>query len=466
LILVLSWILGFLAFVLDRTRVPLLVYLVLWAVLMNAASGLFPTDHEYETFLLDASAPSGTSGAALVAGSPTPIVVAASGGGIQAAGWTAKVLAGLAERIPQFQHHLQMISAVSGGSVGAMHYLTQHVECGPADDSPLSTSQSVAVRHAMESSLHAVGWGLVYQDLPRTIVPFLTDPRVDRGLLMEDAWKRDPRLGQTVDPKTPHGRDALLSTWQRNVPDGKCPGAVFNAMVANTGEPMLFTTVALPGALTRFAFQSHYPKLDIKLTTAARLSATFPYVSPAARAQHDSDPAFARNLGNGQTETRYNHIVDGGYFDNFGVATATAWIHGALQELPDKRPPRILLIEICESSSCSSDAPGDPFSYGDDERRSWSFQLYAPISALLAMRTSAQRARNRWEIDLLKQRWNPGVCVDSVKFAYPAAPGPMSWHLTERQKKSIEDAWAGAGPQGGAKEVEAFLTRTAVGACH
>jgi hypothetical protein len=458
LILVLSWILGVLAFVLDRTRVPLLVYFILWAVAMNLASGLFPTDHEYETFLLDARPPSGTAGVALLADSPTPIVVAASGGGIQAAAWTSQVLAGLAERIPAFPQHVQVISAVSGGSVGAMHFLTQQADCGPESGPPRPTHPSVAVQRAMESSLHAVGWGLVYQDLPRTIVPFLTDPRVDRGLLMEDAWKRDRRLGEPVDPAAPRGRDALLSTWQRNVPEGRCPGAIFNAMVANTGEPMLFTTIALPKALTRFAFQSHYPKLDLKLTTAARLSATFPYVSPAARAQHDTDRAFARDLGNGQTEARYNHVVDGGYFDNFGVATATEWIHGALQELPTARPPRILLIEICESNSCSSDNPGDVPAFGDDVRRSWSFQLYAPISALLAMRRSAQRARNRWHIDLLKQRWHPGVCIESVKFAYPAEPGPMSWHLTERQKKAITGAWGGTAPQQAARRVQDFLS--------
>jgi hypothetical protein len=140
-------------------------------------------------------------------------------------------------------------------------------------------------------------------------------------------------------------------------------------------------------------------------------------------------------------------------------------IHGALQELSDNRPKRVLLIEICESNSCSSDNPDDTPAYGDDQRRSWAFQLYAPISALLAMRTSAQRARNRWEIDLLKQRWGPVICVESVKFAYPATPGPMSWHLTEAQKKWIDQAWSGPAPQDALKQVEDFVSRALTGGC-
>ena len=52
---------------------------------------------------------------------------------------------------------------------------------------------------------------------------------------------------------------ALLSSWRYNVPERRCPGVVFNAMAAETGQPMLFATVALPETLKSFDFYEHYP---------------------------------------------------------------------------------------------------------------------------------------------------------------------------------------------------------------
>jgi hypothetical protein len=55
--------------------------------------------------------------------------VAAAGGGIQAAAWTARVLTGLeeicAEKRPgRFVQSLKLLSGVSGGSVGIMYFVT------------------------------------------------------------------------------------------------------------------------------------------------------------------------------------------------------------------------------------------------------------------------------------------------------------------------------------------------------
>ena len=52
------------------------------------------------------------------------VVVTAAGGGIQAAAWTAQVLAGL-DRIygPDFTRSVGLVSGVSGGSVGTMYYM-------------------------------------------------------------------------------------------------------------------------------------------------------------------------------------------------------------------------------------------------------------------------------------------------------------------------------------------------------
>jgi hypothetical protein len=52
------------------------------------------------------------------------VVVAASGGGITASLWTARVLTALQGEVgTDFTRSIRLISSVSGGSVGTMYFL-------------------------------------------------------------------------------------------------------------------------------------------------------------------------------------------------------------------------------------------------------------------------------------------------------------------------------------------------------
>ncbi|MEA5537005.1 hypothetical protein [Crocosphaera sp. XPORK-15E] len=92
------------------------------------------------------------------------VVVAASGGGIQASGWTAQVLAGLQNKIGEdFTKAIGLISSTSGGSVGTMFYLNQF-----NDQGILSEPQKL-IKNATDDWLDSVGWGLAYPDLVSAI---------------------------------------------------------------------------------------------------------------------------------------------------------------------------------------------------------------------------------------------------------------------------------------------------------
>ena len=427
--LVLTWLSGFAAFLLDRSRAPLFGFLLLWVVAVNTVvDRVWSTDHVYRTTVA-AAAPERLTPNELLGGTG-PIVVAASGGGIQAAAWTAEVLTAL-DTIDGFRSRLRLISAVSGGSVGAMNVLASWTTCGlpreQAEIDALAKEPFDPEAAASESSLHAVGWGLVYKDFPRTFLPFFSSPLVDRGSVLEDAWKREPRL-QRKYPE--NGPGALLSSW-RPAKAGECPAVIYNAMAAETGEPMLFATTGLPPSLRMFDFYTRYPGRDVPVTTAARLSAGFPFVSPASRADVDDDIH------------RYTHIVDGGYFDNYGISTLTAVVHNGLSSTAAPSPaPRALVIEICDSATCSGQESNGQLTQGDDDDKSWTYQLTAPLSAVIAMRSAAQRVNNRSALRLLKDYWlERGVCIESVPVPFKRAGAPMSWHMTVKEKKSVIDEW-------------------------
>ena len=423
--LILTWLAGFAAFLFDRSRAPLFVYLALWFVIVNwLMHPLWSTDHVYRTAPMP-SAPERIAPAALLGSEPISIVVAASGGGIQSAAWTARVLTGLDELVPEFQSRVRMISAVSGGSVGTMNVMASWPDCGPPLDltEPGGFDANAASR---ESSLHAVGWGLVFKDLPRTLAPFFSSPFVDRGSVLEDAWKREARL-QRQDPAD----GLLLASWRRNIAERRCPAVVYNAMAAETGEPMLFSTIGLPAAIRTFDFYERYPGRDLPVTTAVRLSAGFPYVAPASRADVDEQ------LGH------YTHVVDGGYFDNYGVSTLVSIVNSGFTNAAS--PPqgrRLLVIEICDSAACSgADANPQVTAGGGDQ--AWTYQLRAPLSAVIAMRTSAQRVNNRAAIRLLKDYWlEREVCVASIQAPFGGTDAPLSWHLTAAEKRAVDDEWS------------------------
>lgn len=163
-------------------------------------------------------------------------------------------------------------------------------------------------------------------------------------------------------------------------------------------------------------------RTDVPLVTAVRLAASFPYVSPAARAQ-TNQPVY--------------HSIDGGYYDNYGVASAIQWIDEALERTPPDRRPPVLVIQI---RSFPDNADPDPKSRG------WFFQSYAPLEGLLSVRTTGQLVRDRNALMLLRAKWrNPGSAgLPLIRFAgfeFKRHGAPLSWKMNRAQTDAIQTEW-------------------------
>src|SRR5215469_4559555 len=409
LMMLLCWALAGLAFFLDRYRVPVVLPI---AILFAVASVFHQSDYYY--FLTKGQnreqvAPSEV----MKAGNPNrtaAIVVAASGGGIQAAAWTARVLTGLEEKSreepgPQqidFAKSIRFISAVSGGSVGTMYFVNDYAPNGVPND-----LHQVLVR-AEESSLDDVAWGLLYPDLWRTIIPLFPFKHADRGDSLERAFTRGDGLSKR------------LSDWRKDVLAGWRPASAFNATAVDNGARLVFSTSELGAAVSgRMDFYDPelYSNYDIRIVTAVRLSSAFPHVSPAARA--DLPPEI--------------HVVDGGYYDNYGISTLIEWLDDALQA-PDNPIRRVLIIQIRDSAPNANTKP--------QAGRGGFNQSFAPIATMLHVRSTGQLAHNDEDTSLIERvRFQPDVAIESAVFEYCGETPPLSWHLTAAQKANIETAW-------------------------
>jgi hypothetical protein len=362
---------------------------------------------------------------------PVVIAVSASGGGITAAYWTAHVLTGLQREFgTDFSDAIHFISAVSGGSVGTMQYANGFGKTALPDP-------DVVTDAAGQSSLAAVAWGMTYPDFWRTwgAPPFRAVR--DRGWALEEAWSR------TLP------REETLAKWRNETLEGWRPAVAFNATVAETGERLVFSSLRLntippaclldrgaendacDNTLDARTVWSWYPNNTLPVVRAARLSAAFPFVSPIARAR---GPASAR--------VNY-HVADGGYYDNFGVVTMIEWLRKVVlrwsvsTEPMQLAPPHLLIIEIRESDYRGGNAR-EP-----RRRTGWTYAFTGPLNTMLEVRRSSQATRNDLDLQLFSDwvRSMKGWNVSRAIFTLPA-DAPMSWHLSDQQKRYVADRWS------------------------
>lgn len=239
---------------------------------------------------------------------PYPVFfVNAFGGGIRATAWTAMVMGSLDSLVIQgndsdpsaknFEHYVFSYSGASGGSIGLSLVVASskmHLDC-PGKDRALYPNRILKVfqydyltadivallgRDAWASGLGLSAWK-------------------DRGRLQEEDWERHcGNLGIPLGVK--------LGELQKNT-RYELPLFFPNTHDAKVGKkgviaPVLVDSLDFPGAV--FVASGLKKGDDIRLSTAAFLSARFPYVSPTAKLYGE------------------HNFTDGGTWDNSGAETS------------------------------------------------------------------------------------------------------------------------------------------------
>ena len=288
---------------------------------------------------------------------------------------------------------------------------------------------------ATKDSLDAVGWGLAYPDLRRIAGhPFLVGERSDRGQAIEINWQ-----GELKDPKT------KFSHWKEKIDKGEIPIPIFNATLVEDGRRLLISPMTFHERKKKNVvdFNTLYRGKDINIVTAARLSATFSYVTP-----------ICRNKGD-KPEDNY-HIADGGYFDNSGVVTTLELLNELLDPSKKLQIKRVLLLQINafpEPEDPNKEDPNKEEPQAQEEPKNlsiggWWQVIIGPFLTLFKVRDTTQVSRVSSEVELFQQRWkNEGK--NSVEIAYCPIffpknvedEPPLSWKLTKKQKGHIKKGW-------------------------
>jgi hypothetical protein len=345
---------------------------------------------------------------------PVPVfVVAAEGGGIRAAYWTAQVLGELQDRACaeglNFARHLFAISGVSGGSLGAATFaalLAERLEGGSAC-AGATDYRARAERILAADFLAPTLAVMLFSDTFQMFLPLGID---DRAVTLEAAWERAWRL------EAGNNRLAapFLDLWA-GLRRLEVPALFLNSTVVETGQRL----IAAPLDVSEPAFSEALDATevlgrDLPLSTAIHNSARFTYISPAGTVRRLDQP------------DHWLRLVDGGYFENSGAVTAAEivrLIEAAARALQIAVAPIVLHIS------------NDPEVFGPGERsgrRVLISQARAPIEALFNTRPArgaqAREALSRQVAQHLHFR----LCRESAR-----RPLPLGWALSSAARAEL-----------------------------
>ncbi|WP_194397119.1 hypothetical protein [Microbacterium atlanticum] len=443
------------------------------------------------------------------AASPVPLVVVAThGGGIRASYWTALVLdcivaremtlpgpyepddvdtcAGPRRSAAEQQiaaGRLFLASGVSGGSVGLAAYSMELL------DNETLTAGWVDRRLNADLLSPVVGWGL-FHDLPNHF--FGTYPRspsvctipYQSHCLIQD---RAAVLEQTIDRVGGGSTHLLRESWRERseTVDGVAvpPLLVLNSSTPNIPHraitsPVDLSTwpVYLPGSGELTGRSLPHPvagavdvvdmlctSSDLRLSTAAVLSARFPFVSPSGRIAGNcgvdpgsSIPVVERDsacaTGSAFCETQ---LVDGGYIDNSGMLTVSQiWpeLRRLVLEQNARTPAHPIAVVVLEINNEYSSSLAGLFRMPGGRAGESLLPLGVALSAPSAIEAAAR------ETVLLSHAQN---CVIGITPSdAPSAQAPLGWVLSDVTRSDLRDALTAPDPRAGQYGSPAYWLRT------
>ena len=362
---------------------------------------------------------------------PVPMVlVAAAGGGLRASYWTAASLAVAQDRDSTFARHVFAISGVSGGSLGgAVFAALARDAAGRADTLPCArgatrdTSMSAnlpsaytrCVRRFMgEDFLSPVLSMMVAPDLTQRFLPFPIQ-WFDRSRGLEEAWVRSYHTA-TGDSTFARG---LLELTSDSASEVNVPALFLNSTHVESGRRYIAANVKTsPGVLDQQDVIALLES-DLPLAGAVHNSARFTYVSPAGHLDlHDG--------------REYGHVVDGGYFENSGLATVGNILQALGMATTRDSSVRPVVLYLCNDPlPCVAESAG---SLGTTTRSTSVNETLAPLRAVLAAR-GARGSLARAEIMKV-----PGVTYlqlnvcDSLVTGTPATGADSSKKVRQRER--------------------------------
>jgi len=407
------------------------------------------------------------------------VFVAAAGGGLRAAYWTASVLARLTDCVPLFRKRLFAISGVSGGSLGAGLYAAllrdsktsegrQAIHCR---DHPITILDPPALKTGMQGQLSEfleqdflapVTASLLFRDLPQALIPVQLIP--DRASILarafDHAWS-DACASRPIGAECSNPDQFAASFFDVKDPKAWTPILLFNGTHEETGKRIITSRMRIEQGTFFDAFDFFdLVGRDISLSTSVMNSARFPIVSPAG-ALIASHPKHS------------GHIIDGGFFENNGATTLQEIMVATLSYLAHNyqsyqwKPLVIEIVNDAEEQEADlarsknelfPKPPDEPLGLTSKpyEEMEFANQLFSAVTGLYATRTARGILASKMLSDAAVTK-SHGEFAQFRLCPHMRPSPPLGWLLTADSRRAMDQLILGIGRSGYQRQYAGYL---------
>jgi hypothetical protein len=355
---------------------------------------------------------------------PYLYIVSVSGGGNRSANFTMNVLQRLNSLSGgTFMDKTFLITGASGGMLGASYFR----ELVNQQDAGVNPDDKKYVDDISQDLLNAIFTSFVARDLAGPSQKFRVgqyDYIKDRGYAFEQKLDRNTR--------------GILNMQLKDIADdeknARTPLMFFNSVVTRDGRKMILSTQPVsflmkpvndtsvmapidPDAIDFQAFFKKQDPMNLRLLTALRMNATFPYVLP--NVWLPSNPVI--------------DVMDAGLRDNYGPETAIRFIQ-VFKEWIEENTAGVLMIQIRDRITGGWDHPFESTDITELITKpmlilqyNWyKMQVYNQNDLLSLTQTSLGKKFNRILFQYVPKKEDAGAA--------------LNFHLTKREKKNIYEA--------------------------
>ena len=357
-------------------------------------------------------------------GKPKMIFINATGGGHRASVWTFKVLQELDSMFNgQLMEQTMLISGASGGMLAAAYFRELYLRKKQGEFIDLQDEQYIS--NIGKDLLNPVSFMIVSNDIFYPWRKYEYDGytyRKDRGYIFEKYYNLN----------TDSVLNKKLLDYRKPEFESQIPMMVLSPTIIKD-EKMLFVSPQPVTYLTRpstapkdsfavdgidfGAFFKEQNSYNLKMTSALRMNATYPYVLPPVSLP--TEPTI--------------FVMDAGLRDNFGIQTSIRFID-AFKEWIRQNTDGIILISINSAN---------PSLIGMDINNSGLMnRLFNPVGNIYLNWIKMQSYYQKYLFHYANE-WFDGK-ADFIEFNYipreKDQPASMSFHLTAIEKKKIAEA--------------------------
>lgn len=346
------------------------------------------------------------------------VIVCVSGGGTRASYWTFRTLQYL-DSINNgnlFSNTL-LLTGASGGMIGATYW--REVHSSYKEQKIKSPYQAQFQENIGKDLLNSIIFSLASVDL---ISPFNKiavagySYKKDRGYAMEQELIRN----------TEGMLDHKLGDYTTKEKNCDVPAVIINSTIINDGKRLMFAalpvgylckpaydpnnTAAIDAVDFAALFKSQNP-YNLRITTALRANATFPYVLPVVRMP--SKPEM--------------NLMDAGLRDNFGTEVAIRYIF-AMKDWINKNNKKVILLQIRDTRENELFPPSQISSLGS--------MVSSPLFVIQNKWESFQSYGHSYLKDYALSLFNGNLDIVTMEYIpeHPEKSAALNFHLTRREK--------------------------------